>query len=165
MTRTTIALVLALACGLAGAATVSARPANAPPCTPKVTKTGGKVTTISCEPATAQITLKGKTYKFKNGFCDVSKSANGALQLSLGTLILNAKGDAGNAYMSFLLRKVGGKLSGSVFEADFGGKEVLGDSLINAKGSNAKGTFTSQFSIDGAFTGSWNCHGVVWNSP
>ena len=164
MKRTTIALVLALACALAGAATVSARPADAPPCTPKVTKTGGKLTSINCGPATAQVTLKGKTYKFKSGFCQLSKST-GALELSLGTLVLNAKGNAGRPYVSILLRKVAGKLSGSLFEADLGGKKILGDTLIDANGSVAKGTFTSEFSVNGAFTGSWNCHGVVWNSP
>ena len=162
MTRIAIALVLALACSLAAASTGSA--AGAPPCTPKVTKTGGKVTSINCGPATAQFTLKGKTYKFKNGFCQLSKST-GALELDLGTLVLNANGNAGRSFMSMLLRKVAGKLSGSVFEADLGGKKVLGDTLINAKGSVAGGTFTSQFSLNGNFSGSWNCHGVVWNSP
>ena len=102
---------------------------------------------------------------FASGFCQVSKAAGGALQLTLGSLVLNAEGNDGRSYMSLLLRKIGGKVSGSVFEADMNGKQLLGDSLVNAKGFPAKGTFTSQFSVNGSFTGSWNCHGVASQGP
>ncbi len=137
MKRTAIALVLALACSLAAATTVSAE--TAPPCTPKVTKTGGKLTSINCGPATAQVTLKGKTYKFKSGFCQLSKST-GALELSLGTLVLNAKGNAGTSVrVDAAAEDRPSKLSGSVFEADLGGKKILGDTLIDANGFRGEG--------------------------
>ena len=38
-----------------------------------------------------------------------------------------------------------------------------GQSLINVSGNiPSKGTFTSRVTVGPKFTGSWNCHGVVW---
>ncbi|HST26597.1 MAG TPA: hypothetical protein VLJ76_11455, partial [Gaiellaceae bacterium] len=56
----------------------------------------------------------------------------------------------------------------AVGRADYGGKDLLGSAtpLINVKGSiPAKGTFTQRFAVGAKFTGSWNCHGVVWKAP
>ncbi len=54
----------------------------------------------------------------------------------------------------------------SVFSASYGGKDILGDSLINVGGKLPNmGTFTSRVTIGAKFTGSWNCHGVVWKAP
>jgi hypothetical protein len=170
MTRILISTCIAAACVLGAAATSSARTTSGGlPCTPKETKSKGMTTVANCGPATATLKLKGKTYSFKNGYCSQSKSASGALQLDLGTLVLkgvhNVKGDAGHAYFAMLLTRFGGKVSGSVFEADFGGKQILGDTLVDAKGFPKQGTLTSQFSVNGSFTGSWNCHGVVVQTP
>ncbi len=144
MKRISIVARLGAACVLAAAATGSARTDfGAPPCTPKMSKTAGRLTVANCGPATATLKLKGKTYTFKSGFCSQSKTANGALQLDARHARLNAKGNAGHPYFSMLLTKSAGKIWGSVFEADLNGKQILGDSLVDAKGFPAKGTFTS----------------------
>ena len=56
--------------------------------------------------------------------------------------------------------------SGSVFNADYGGKQILGDSLIKVSGNTpSKGTFTGTTATGAKFTGSWNCHGFVLQRP
>lgn len=165
----TAAAVAALATAAVTAAAKPMRVATAPPCTPKITKIQGHQAAVNCGPATAAIHISGKTYTFRNGFCEVSKSAGAALKLDLGTVVVGLKNNAGQANFSML---IGAHIhsafgQGSVFEAHYGGKSLLGgDSLISAKGQiPSKGTFTSKVTVGAAFTGSWNCHGVVWQAP
>ena len=101
------------------------------------------------------------SYTFKGGLCSQSKAAGGALQLGVGTLVEGAKGNAGKPYISFLIASHG---IASVFEADYGGKQLFGDTLIKASGNlPSKGTFVS--TIGPHFTASWDCHGVVYQTP
>ena len=53
---------------------------------------------------------------------------------------------------------------GSV-NADYGGKRVVPRGVISVKGSiPSNGTFKAYASsIPAHFSGSWNCHGVVWS--
>ena len=124
---------------------------------------------MNCGPATATLHINGKTYTFRNGFCEQSKAAGSALELNLGTVVVGLKGNAGNADFSMLisahLHTAFG--SGSVFGADYGGKALLGgEGLIKVSGSNpAKGAFTSTVAAGAKFTGSWNCHGAVRQAP
>ena len=106
----------------------------------------------------------GKTYNFSKGLCSQSKSAGAALELGLGTLVTGAHGNAGKPYLNMLIAK--SKIA-SIFEADSGGKQILGDSLITAHGNiPSKGSFTGENPLTGAhFSGSWNCHGVVFKTP
>lgn len=166
-----LAIALSSACCLAAAGSLSAYAAakSAPPCTPKITKIQGHQAAVNCGPATATLTISGKTYSFRNGVCEVSKSAGAALKLDLGTVVVGLRDNAGRANFSML---IGAHIhtafgDGSVFEAHYGGKSLLGgDSLISAKGTiPAKGTFTSKVTVGAKFTGSWNCHGVVWQGP
>jgi hypothetical protein len=138
---------------------------SSPPCTPKITKIQGHQAAVGCGPATATLQVGGKTYSFKNGFCQQSKSAGSALQLDLGTIVSGAKGNADQPDFSMLIGSV--HSLASVFGADYHGKALLdGESLINVSGSiPSKGTFSSKFTVGAKFTGSWNCHGVVWNAP
>jgi hypothetical protein len=56
--------------------------------------------------------------------------------------------------------------NGSVFHANYGEREILGDSLIHAVGNiPSKSTFTGTNAAGAKFTGSWDCHGVVWQKP
>jgi hypothetical protein len=136
--------------------------AGAPPCVPKLSTIGGKQSVAHCGPAIVTVRVSGKSYTFKGGFCSQSKAAGGALQLSEGTLVLNAKGNAGKPYISLLITK--GSLGGSAFEADWNGKKLFGDTLIKVSGSfPAKGSFAS--TIGPHITGTWNCKGVVYQSP
>lgn len=156
-----MALVAALAVAVASHAS-PARAAGAPPCEPKLTRIGGKKAAVNCGPATVSLTVSGHTYRYTHGFCSDSKSNGAELDLTLGTLVVGAKGNAGEPYFSML---IAAKVGGSVFEADYGGKQVLGDSLIESSGKT-KGAFKGTDIDTGAeFTGSWNCHGVIWHAP
>ncbi len=147
-----------------GALPTGAVAASAPPCIPKVVKINGKQAAENCGPATAILKVAGKTYSFKDGFCQQSKSAGSALSLDLGTVIVGVHGNAGKPDFSMLIAKSG---IASVFQADFGGKQILGDSLITARGSiPSNGSFAGKSPLTGArFSGSWNCHGVVYQAP
>ena len=163
-------IVLAATLCLAAAVSVPAYAASAggaPPCTPKITTIHGHKAAVNCGPATATLHISGHTYTFRNGFCQQSKST-GAFQLDLGTTVIGAKGNAGSPNFSMListhLHTAFG--SGSVFGADYGGKDILGgDSLIKARGTLVKGAFTSSVASGAPFTGSWDCHGAVWQAP
>ena len=151
---------VAAACAGAAACAVSsvATAASAPPCAPKVTTTGGKHTVVNCGPAVVTVHLAGKTYTFKNGFC-IQNKAVGAMELAEGTLVQGAKGNGGKPFISLLVTKSGPLAS--VFQADWGGKQLFGDTLISHTGSfPSKGSFTSTAGIH--FTGTWDCHGVVF---
>jgi hypothetical protein len=148
--------------GLA-APTGSSANRNAPPCTPKITKIQGHQAAVNCGPATATLRISGKTYSFRNGFCEQSKSQSAALVLDLGTTVVGVKGNAGKPDFSMLIAHV--HALASVFGANYGGKDLFpnGQTLINVKGNiPAKGTFTSKVTFGAKFSGSWNCHGVVW---
>jgi hypothetical protein len=50
------------------------------------------------------------------------------------------------------------------FEADAGGQQLFADSVIAQGGTLfAEGTFTSV--LGAAFSGSWDCHGVIYSGP
>ena len=163
-------IVLTAVVVLAGVAALSAHAAStggAPPCTPKITTIEGHRAAVNCGPATATLHINSKTYTFRNGFCQQSK-ASGSFQLDLGTTIIGVKGNAGRPNFSMListhLHTAFG--SGSVFGAEYGGKDILGgDSLIKARGTLIKGTFSSSVASGAPFTGSWDCHGAVWQAP
>ena len=154
-----LAATAVLAAATASAGTDTTR--NAPPCMPKVTKIKGHQAAVNCGPATVTLHVGGKTYTFRHGFCQQSASAGSALQLDLGTVVLGAAGNAGLPDFSMLIAH--NHRIASVFHADYGGKRLLGDSLIDVKGNvPSKGTFTSRATTGARFSGSWNCHGVVW---
>ena len=170
MHRTRIAAAVLLATATAGtvALTANASKANTPPCTPKIATIGGHKAAVNCGPATATLRIGGKSYTFRNGFCEHSKSAGAAPELNLGTTVIGVKGNAGKADLSMLIdaRLHSPFGSGSVFHADYGGRQILGDSLIKASGTlPSKGTFTGTAATGAKFTGSWNCHGFVWERP
>ena len=148
------------------AATTPMRAAAAPPCKPKITKIQGHQAAVNCGPATATLHISGKTYTFRNGFCEQSKvgrrrapaqSRHDRYSASKAT-----RASPTSACSSVTFTRVA-----SVFGADYGGKDLLGgDSLINVRGNiPSKGTFTSRVTTGAKFTGSWNCHGVVWQAP
>ena len=154
-----LATTAALAAATASAGTGTTR--NAPPCTPKVTTIKGHQAAVNCGPATVTLHVGGKTYTFRHGFCRQSKAAGSALQLDLGTVVVGAAGNAGRPDFSMLIAH--NHTVASVFHADYGGKRLLGDSLIDVKGNlPSTGTFTSRVTFGAKFSGSWNCHGVVW---
>jgi hypothetical protein len=156
------AVAAALAVTAAGAA--SAVASSAPPCIPKVTKIGGKPAVIGCGPATATVTIGGKTYSFKSGFCESSTSNKEALHLTLGTVVETKKpGSAPYFDLTVSTPNL------AAVNADYGGKVIVLDGLVSVKGKiPSNGTFSGSTVGQGSaakFTGSWNCNGAVYNEP
>jgi hypothetical protein len=169
LTTITICSAALTAAAAQAATTATARPEasrGGPPCTPKVTKLAGHQAVVNCGPATATVRIGGKTYTFRNGFCQQSKSAGMVLQLDLGTTAPSAKGNAGLPH--FNIDVIKHRLTATV-DADYRGKSLATSALVAVSGKvPARGTFKSKFSGPGfgaSFTGSWDCHGVVWQAP
>jgi len=52
--------------------------------------------------------------------------------------------------------------------ASYGGKTIANGPVAISGRHPGQGTFKSTFSGSGcgaAFSGSWNCHGVIWQTP
>jgi hypothetical protein len=133
----------------------------ASPCPPRVSATHGRRTIAYCGPATAVIDVAGETYRFKGGLCDRSATV-GALEVDVGTLVQGAAGNAGRPFVSLVIAR--SPSESEAFEADSGGRLLFGDTVIAPGGTLlGEGTFTSLFGA--AFSGSWNCHGVIYDGP
>jgi hypothetical protein len=149
---------------LAGALTTgaAARSASGPPCASRVTAIDGRRAIAYCGPATAEIQIAGRTYQFRDGLCDRSATMGG-LALNVGTLLVQgAAGNAGRSFVSLLIAKPPSE--SEAFEADAAGGQLFGDSVIAEGGTLlSQGTFTSV--LGPAFSGSWNCHGVIYSGP
>jgi hypothetical protein len=167
MKHVLIVVAVGVSAAVAAAAATAASDASrgGPPCKPKVIKVKGHPAAVNCGPATATLHLRGKSYTFRNGLCEQSTSAGSKLSLDLGTTVIGVDGNAGQPH--FTIDVVKNVPSGSV-GADYGGKTLIDDALVTVSGNvPARGTFKSRFSGPGfgpSFTGSWNCHGVVWRS-
>ncbi len=143
------------------AAASSAGAAASSPCAPRVTAIGGRRAIAYCGPATVVIQTGGRTYQFRHGLCDRS-SAMGGLALNLGTLVQGARGNAGRSFVSLVIAP--SPSESEAFVADAGGQQLFGDSVIAQAGTRfAKGTFNSV--LGAAFSGSWDCHGVIYSGP
>jgi hypothetical protein len=119
----------------------------------------GKSAAESCGPATVAIKIGGKSYTFKNGLCN---SSGTTFMLDLGTIIV------GDQKHNLGLPNFSMTVSGSTADVTgmYGGKSIIPDSMtlatVKGAGSN-KGTFSNRETTP-KFTGSWNCHGVVWKT-
>ena len=166
MRRIAIAAV-ALTAVAGGALTANAAPTTpaggAPPCMPQVKKLKGRPAVFECGPATGSLRSGGKSFTFKNGFCERSKSAGLTLELDLGKLAPTLKGNGGLPYLSIIGTRLGGTVNTS-----YGGKTIANGPVAISGRYPGQGTFTSKFSGPGfgaAFSGSWNSHGVIWQTP
>ena len=166
MKLTVLSVLLALTAAVLTATAVAGSTAGAPPCVPEGRRRSTATRRRSAAaPRPRRFVSAAKSYT-------VSATASGqqslkqgfaALLLDLGTLVVGAKGNAGQAYLSMTVGKV--HTVASVSEADFGGKQLTGTALILVAGKiPGAGTFKSRFGTPN-FTGSWNCHGVVYSSP
>lgn len=145
----------------AGLATASAGASSAPPCSPRYTTVGGRPAITYCGPATVVIDVGGRTYQFRGGLCDLSRTAGG-LELNVGTHVRGPAGNSGKPYVSLLIANPPSE--SEAFEADDGGSQLFGDSVVAEDGTLiAEGSFAGEFGA--VFTGSWNCHGVIYHGP
>ena len=150
---------LALAGGLAAASAAGAAPPRpAPRGSPSI---HGRRAIAYCGPATVAIQSAGRTYLFRSGLCDHSTSLGG-LELNVGTLVQGAKGDAGQPFVSLVIAK--GPSESEAFEADAAAGRCsptpsslpAGRCLVKAPSRACSGS---------AFSGSWDCHGVIYSGP
>ena len=156
-------LVLLGSAALAGGfgTAVPAGAASASPCAPRVGTIGGRRAIAYCGPATVVIQVGGRTYQFRHGLCDRSSTV-GAVALNLGTLVQGSRGNAGRSFVGLVIAKTPSE--SEAFEAYAGGQQLFADSVIVEGGPLlAKGTFTSV--LGSAFSGSWDCHGVIYSGP
>jgi hypothetical protein len=116
-------------------------------------------------PATATLTIAGKTYKFKNGTCMSIKVSSIVVDVTLGSVVQGkdggpVKGNGKKPYFSIDLDSSPPDILNAVYS---GGKELTSGAGISVTGSvvksgSSKGTFSSAAG-SGSFSGSWNCHG------
>lgn len=151
---------VATAVALTGSAAASSTHATgAPPCAPKITRIQGRTAVVNCGPATATVSVSGKTYSFKTGLCTTSGKT---FMLQLGTLVSGAKGNGG--YPNIGLTSTG---TNAIAVGNYKGKDIIpaSDFLLVVKNSGKNtGTFSSGRATP-KLTGSWNCHGVIYKGP
>jgi hypothetical protein len=147
-------------------ASVAAASSSAPPCIPKVTPTKGHEQVAYCGPATATLTISGKTYSFKDGYCGEDPTAKIELQMTLGTILQSSSSpvNGGDPLFEMTVINTAG-LKIATVNADYGGKKLDNVGIVSVKGSiPSEGTFKAMgFTTPAGFTGSWNCHGVVYS--
>jgi hypothetical protein len=153
--------IVSIAIGVSGSAAASATQATGGlPCVPKIVKIQGKTAAEACGPAIATVTISGKSYGFKSGLCE--SGGKGVLLLNLGTLVAGSTGNAG--YPSFSITVNG---TNAILSAYYKGKKIVpvADFLVAARFT---GKYTGTFSSGrgtAKLAGTWDCHGVVFNTP
>ncbi|MGD0198487.1 MAG: hypothetical protein ABSC56_11370 [Solirubrobacteraceae bacterium] len=161
-----IATSTVVSAAVASSSALAAHAASA--CIPTIKSVDGHTEVGYCGPATATLTIGGKTYKFSGGTCQKDPGANMPLSLTLGWIV--AKVSANNGLPQFQLSLVtDGALKIDTVTADYGGKVLASVDSVSVKGSiPASGTFASAkgaLSGSTALTGTWNCHGLVDSTP
>jgi hypothetical protein len=155
----TLAAALAAFAALVLAQGAAAGPSGAP-CFSKHVMIAGKPALARCGPATATVSVGGRTYRFKNGTCATAPRTKTLLELNLGTLDLtgSTNNNRGLAYLTLLVRatRTGAVLAGKE------GKDLPLGNLTASAALPGAGTFTGK---GVRFSGSWNCHGTVYKEP
>jgi hypothetical protein len=159
--------VAAIALAVAVSGTASAVGATGDySCKVKKFKADGIPAVTGCGPATATLTLSGRSYSFKNGVCSISSGTgnNRVLFLQLGTVVkappTNQQPNfANHGYPYFTITTMG---TIATVVSVYHGKVLTGQpgpSLFNFE-KMYTGTFTSNSDSGVKYSGSWNCHGV-----
>jgi hypothetical protein len=149
-----IIVVTAPSAALAGAHAATLETKS--PCVPGTVTVKGDDGLVLCGPATAVVHAGGKTYSYAHGFC--ATFGKGSFQLSLGTAIPMATGNAGKPYFSVDVGTHTPRASGFAY---YGGKKAIPAGVWKVTGTiTSKASFTGT-NAGGTFSGTWNCHGVV----
>jgi hypothetical protein len=134
---------------------------SAAPCTPSTSKIGGDPATTFCGPATATLTVGGKTYKFKGGYC---KEFNGSFtDLTLGTLVgVNGTPNTiDNKKKPYFRMDLGTGNSSDLQLPYYGGNLLGAEGPFKWKGGiSTKGTYKSLGATPEKYSGTYNCNGV-----
>jgi hypothetical protein len=146
---------------LTGSSTLAS--AASAPCTAKPVTINGAAGLALCGPATATLTVKGKTYTFRNGFCAETITNSDSFQLTLGVDVPAFGGPNNNGDKpGFSLDIAKNQTNAAVAFAYFGGHELVKLVQVTLKSKALpEGTFKGKTS---AFSGTWNCHGVIYKS-
>jgi hypothetical protein len=157
---------LALAAAISSTAGAAGTTGDYYSCKLKKFKADGFPAVTTCGPATATLTLAGRSYSFKNGVCSISSGTGNkrVLFLEIGTVV---KAPASSppptaenyGYPYFTITTMGTIAS---VVAVYQGKVLTGQpgpSLFNFE-KTYTGTFTSRGDSGPKYSGSWNCHGV-----
>ena len=160
MRSAVLATIAGVACAIVPAAAVAGTRALTPekksPCIATPVTIKGDAGLALCGPATAVVRAGGKTYTYTHGFCATFPS--GSFQLSLGTSIPMANGNAGKPYFSVDVGKGTPRASGFAY---YGGKKAVPAGVWAVTGTITSHASFHGTNASGAFSGSWNCHGVV----
>jgi len=130
-------------------------------CRGKQTKVGGHHAYIYCGPATASLSLGGRTYRFKGGSCILSHSS---LIMNLGESV-NGDGEQNGGKVDFGLDIAGD--SADVLAHAHGHSLIKGGLTLAVvpRGPSREGAFHGKNALSGEpFIGSWNCHGAITRS-
>jgi hypothetical protein len=112
---------------------------------------------VYCGPAIATLTMGGKTFTFRHGFCE--RSGTGGVVIALGTSVQDDTGvNAGRPYIRIARDKTGAEIA----EAFFGGKALIDFSSIKVSGSLPLKARFHGLADQKHFTGTWDCHGHVY---
>jgi hypothetical protein len=157
-------LVLAVAAGSAlGAAPItvaSAATTATAPCTPSTSSIDGGPATHYCGPATGKVKVSGKSYAFKNGFCQTIPGFEADITLGVLTKPKGVSGSLSNGGQPYFRLDLGPGESSSLALTYSGGHLLSSEGPVSWKGTTSKGTFKSLSKVPASFSGSWNCHGV-----
>jgi hypothetical protein len=151
-----VGILVTFAPAAAMADTQAASPEAKSPCVPGVVTIKGDNGLALCGPATAVVHAGGKTYSYTHGFC--ATFGKGVFQLSLGTSIPMATGNAGKPYFSV---DVGNNTPHASGFAYYAGKKAIPAAPWKIMGTVTSHASFSGTSTGGSFTGTWNCHGFV----
>jgi hypothetical protein len=156
--------VLGVAAADAAAAGVAHPVSGSAICAPKSSKAG----IAYCGPATATLTVGGKTYDFKGGTCLNNPTAGMPLSILLGVDDYDKQSpvNGGKPLLSISVSTNTGSREMTVTADDDGKSLVTAVGGVTIKGSYpTEGTFSVKAGSQGfgtsAFQGSWNCHGPV----
>jgi hypothetical protein len=153
------ALVLMVLAGLAAAAAAGTGTGAAAACKPGIHTVGKTTYHVFCGPASASVTMAGKTYSFRNGSC-LKVGITKVFTMSIGTLSIG-KGKPKYSYLGVTIPAASsdGLYQRAIVTWAFGGKRY---SLYNVKlhltNKQTRGTFAGRIvGKRGKVTGSFRC--------
>jgi hypothetical protein len=161
MRRALLGVAVIAVAAVVGGTTSTAGASGAFSCKIKQFKVNGYPAVTGCGPATAELTVSGTSYSFKNGACSVTGTGSDrAVSVELGTTVHDPKTTTNDGYAFISIGTLG---ASAIVSAEYHGKAITGvpgPGLLSVK---FKGRYAGTFVSHGKLkiSGSWNCHGVI----
>jgi hypothetical protein len=151
-------MAVAVAVGASGSASGASSGFS---CKIKLFKVDGRYPAVTgCGPATAELTVAGKTHTFKNGVCALTGTGSSReLSILLGTTVSPAT-NANYGYSTISIGVIGTQ---AIVVAQFDGKSMTGVQGLGIVPVKLTGKYTGTFVAHRTvkISGSWNCNGVI----